>query len=51
MPQMAPMNWEMMFLISIFTLLMISIIIHQTFNTQLPKMNNKNFKNLLNWKW
>nr|QCF39652.1 ATP synthase F0 subunit 8 [Glomeridesmus spelaeus]QCF39665.1 ATP synthase F0 subunit 8 [Glomeridesmus spelaeus] len=51
MPQMSPMNWEMMFLTSILILLMTSIIIHQNSNFRLSKKTKNSFKNLLNWKW
>nr|AXS65803.1 ATP synthase F0 subunit 8 [Curculionoidea sp. 25 KM-2017] len=51
MPQMAPLNWLLLFNIFIMTFLMFNILNYFNFMT-LPKMNLQNkFMVKLTWKW
>uniref|UniRef100_A0AAU8G6J2 ATP synthase F0 subunit 8 n=1 Tax=Colposcenia aliena TaxID=3101724 RepID=A0AAU8G6J2_9HEMI len=42
MPQMSPMPWMMIFMLSIFNLMMFSSLIYFTFTVKLTNPNNKN---------
>nr|AVJ52262.1 ATP synthase F0 subunit 8 [Agonosoma flavolineatum] len=52
MPQMAPLYWELLFIMFIVSLIIMSIILfHMPKITSSTKMNYNQLTNQINWKW
>nr|AVJ52282.1 ATP synthase F0 subunit 8 [Lamprocoris roylii] len=52
MPQMAPLYWEILFIMFIISMIMMMIIIfHSKFNQITVNTNMKPLVNQVNWKW
>nr|AVJ52294.1 ATP synthase F0 subunit 8 [Scutiphora pedicellata] len=52
MPQMAPLYWEILFIMFIMSMMMFMMMIfHLNQNKTLPEKMNKKITNQINWKW
>nr|AFY16900.1 ATP synthase F0 subunit 8 [Dicranocephalus femoralis] len=52
MPQMAPLWWELLFILTVLCFMMMNIIMYYFKQYSTKKMNQKFIKTLqLNWKW
>nr|UFZ13089.1 ATP synthase F0 subunit 8 [Protohermes sinuolatus] len=52
MPQMAPINWLLLFIMFSITLILFNILNYYIIMPNSPETSSKNFKlNSLNWKW